>query len=128
MIKANELRLENLVLYKGEALPIYSIDRAGLSFSRINDIQVNKKSGATLGTGEIDFEPILLTPEILEKCGFKRDYTRESWHHMTFVLDQIVLEWLDEKCGYNGVCQLSYLHQRQNLYFVLTGEELTIKQ
>src|SRR4051794_21139261 len=120
MIKANELRLENLVLYKGEILPIYNIDRAGLSFSRINDIPVNKNSGATLQTGEIDFEPILLTPEWLERMGFIF-YKRDNSDYSITCEGGDVITWdsVNGQFDYNFANIYNspkYVHQLQNLY------------
>lgn len=70
------------------------------------------------------YRPIPLTPEILEKCGFK-------WHGGDhYELSDCWIE--DYKGGYRIVrpdfCKTIFknLHQLQNLYFTLTGNELTI--
>ena len=126
MIKANELRLENIILYKGDALPVYMVDRAGLSFSRINDVRVNKISGATLETGSIDFEPIPLTPEWLERLGFVNE-RRDTYCIGAFEI------WIQGKqlFYYESLPnspEIKYVHQLQNLFFALTGKELTVKE
>jgi hypothetical protein len=75
-----------------------------------------------------DSEPIPLTPEILEKCGFVEEskcwwekdgfqillgYTEEFGDFFHYTSDHVVLS-----------TAYKYLHQLQNLYFALTGEEL----
>lgn len=82
--------------------------------------------------------PIPLTPEWLERCGFEFlpfdkgvslfDYFKKSDNFELFILHKGV------KCEYQpGVFYykdenhpIKYLHQLQNLYFTLTGEELQI--
>lgn len=80
--------------------------------------------------------PIPLTPEILEKCGFKKNGTFDKQFNNG---NQIEIDLSDEYKGEvwlggsdsctNGmgfVANCQYLHQLQNLYFALTGEELTV--
>ena len=84
-----------------------------------------------------DLEPIPLDNEILTKCGFeKKDRSNEYWDF--WILDN---GWYIGMAHHNepsaGVEKNSYywgenyvqiksLHQLQNLYFALTGEELKI--
>lgn len=76
------------------------------------------------------YSPIPLSPDILERCGFvtvnkdkfsdKFAYAfKENEHHFKFYPPN-TLYWH----GYP--LNVEYLHQLQNLYFALTGEELTI--
>jgi len=91
------------------------------------------------GEGENDaVEPIPLTPEILEKAGWKAE--DGIWSHNKFDI------WLYPKNRFNddgplymkpikvmehsqpdGALPIEYVHQLQNLYFALTGEELNIR-
>lgn len=80
--------------------------------------------------GEFEIHGVLLTPEILEKCGFihhPEAYPQENW------------KTLDGFCLYGGhdcyifrelfmtaMGRIQYLHQLQNLYHALTGTHLTI--
>lgn len=104
-----------------------------------------------------DFEPIPLTPEILEKAGFERRVydnnkknpiivehlpelaAKDFFDHRKYITEdgwQIVIEETDEwdiRYGKEEVeeemlplVSIESLHQLQNLYFALTGEELTI--
>lgn len=82
------------------------------------------------------YRPIPLTPEILSRCGFKRnggEYSMELEYppiktvfnfpfNKGFMGDHSV--YLDFERRWDTKHQ--YLHQLQNLYFTLTGEELTV--
>jgi hypothetical protein len=80
------------------------------------------------------FEPILLTEEWLQKLGFHRiengsfgstSYNRPCWIKFSFT----ILIWDNGKFVYDwngGNTMLNYVHQLQNLYYALTGEELNI--
>ena len=91
---------------------------------------------------ENGFEPISLTEEWLRKFGFEcRESTTAKEYYLG--LNSVTNDWLfsivwldkPESFGYpnapfyrNGRHTLYYVHQLQNLYFALTGEELTIKK
>lgn len=69
-----------------------------------------------------NFEPIPLTEEILLKCGFEKGI--EFFSYNNFYID------LNEWFVFNNMvakAPLKHLHQLQNLYFVLTNEELNIE-
>lgn len=69
-------------------------------------------------------EPIPLTEEILLKCGFEKIDNEFviSIYQSKFVYSETMMLWRGEYLN-----QCKYLHQLQNLYFVLTNEELEIK-
>lgn len=77
----------------------------------------------------VDLSPIPLTPEILASCGFKDGYFELPFGNKLCIGSSNNGEYV----AYFGeqVVTLSkyykYLHQLQNLYFALTGEELEIK-
>lgn len=99
MIPANELRIGNWV----------KISQHQTTVSHI--------------MGDEDFfEPIPLTPQILEKCWFRlhKDLVYIYKHHARIRITKQLELLLDG----NLWVELKYLHQLQNLYFALTGEEL----
>lgn len=124
-MKANELRIGNLVH-----------DRL-----RKTNLIVTAYSNAVLFTGGATgkpislFEPIPLTEEWLLKFGFE-DGTRKrlgvskdgeicvSFHRkrgIAFISDS-----RDNNYAFSSPCE--HVHQLQNLYFALCGEELTINE
>lgn len=81
--------------------------------------------------GEDEFEPIPLTEEWLLKFGFEKMSTNEYWFGIIAKgkILHISLSGNVEIMGLNfnsirlgDICK--YVHQLQNLYFALTGEEL----
>lgn len=124
MIDARELRIGNWVDYQME-------DGSYKPF-RVVSLHVCKPEEKYL-------EPIKLTPEILEKAGFKEEHTDEKDLFYTLKLTDDVYNPLgiistlifDEDCP---VClfpnkakqDCKHLHQLQNLYFALTNSELEI--
>ncbi len=116
MIEKSELRYGSWVNYEGPG-------------------QVNFKFFDVLYIGNYkDFDPIPLTPEILEGCGFKKD--RNGWQlpkTQFSITEQFYPCWLDKMLWPQDIqdfknSSLRHLHQLQNLISVLTGEELTIKR
>jgi len=78
-------------------------------------------------------KPITLTADLLLKCGFdreERDLFIQFANNFNLTWNEIddvgcCLEWKEYNLFQWGKCE--YLHQLQNLYFALTGEELTIE-
>lgn len=130
-MEANELRIGNFADYHGAtviALDIfrsewirwgYFIDSIGFS-RRLNE--------------EDSPKPIPLTEEWLIKLGFVTDEDDEEAYHNTV----LYLERNNNKSPFWGVWKgvesniylrhIDYVHELQNLFHSLTGEELTIKE
>ena len=119
MINANELRIGNYLIaqepeHNGKA---FAIDAGDI-------LEIRK------GTNTYKYATIPLTPEILEKCGF-RWYDNE-WYE---IKDKVHLSVSVEGAGYiyfgKGEylfkSNIKHLHQLQNLYFALTNNELNIQ-
>jgi hypothetical protein len=66
------------------------------------------------------FKPIPLTEEWLLKFGFKKNDEGRYDKRMELILENKVYHF---KQGWTNV-ELKYVHQLQNLYFAITGEEL----
>jgi hypothetical protein len=100
-MKANELRLNNYV-YDNESQDVIQIERG----EHIEYISL--------------YDPIPLTEEWLLKFGLMSIKTELGlWNNG----DAIYFNY-----GLEKSIQLKYVHQLQNLYFALTGEELEIKK
>lgn len=141
MLHAKELRFGNKVQTQhGDIITVQQI----LSNTLIYDTQINvRREVASIRTShkvdytsqfievikEADFQdisPIVLTPKILEKCGF-RNYVREEWilsidkRHIDF---EFTTEGLRLKQSSPSQVSIKYLHQLQNFLFVVFGYEL----
>ena len=107
-MKANELRIGNWVNNFEVDLQLTSKDIYHL------DVYV----------GRVIANPIPITPEWLERFGFV------SKHNNLFILGKIELRYYRGRSDVlvRGInVSYKYIHQLQNLYFALTGEELEIK-
>jgi hypothetical protein len=86
-----------------------------------------------------DYAPIPLTEEWLLKFGFEqRKIKYQRGRHIDYLKyiqskrtkpDRIIIVFSYDKYYYQGDCfpTVNYVHQLQNLYFALTGNELEIK-
>lgn len=80
-----------------------------------------------------DLSPIPLTPEILEKCKeFKTKITDkyivkyQGLKYGVYIEDSRFYFYKFNGFGIDTLCQITYLHQLQNLFFSLVGEELKV--
>ena len=121
MIQANELRVGNLVTINETAL---HFDGAGkdetFCISEIKE-EVVKFKGFHTSELYSGIEPIPLTEEWLLKFGFKPFCN--DWSKKALIIHT-------RKRGFvikRSIPIIKSVHQLQNLYFALTGTELTIK-
>jgi len=118
MIKAQDLRIGNIVSYRGELFEVFdlicksSVELDSEKLDRhVNNADLN------------NIFPVDISEEILLKVGFEKN--RQEWSFESFCL-QIFQGWLHYSAG-EGLKlsnEIKRLHQLQNLYFALTGQEL----
>jgi hypothetical protein len=127
-MEATELRIGNLVNGILTQKP-YIIDAWALREMESGNYQNSQDTETKV------FEPIPLTEEWMLKFGFERhhaDYANDIIY-IKNVPDNTEFEWgvYPNKLGSGVQIQnrnlLKYVHQLQNLYFALVGEELTFK-
>lgn len=117
---SNELRIGNYVVLFGK---IAQIQRSDFS---------ETEHGIAIDSGK----PIPLTEEWLLRFGFKNDYKKENWiGYFPLMLKKCLqTHWTvriicnNVKDNFSTTAEIKHVHQLQNLYFALTGEELTLKQ
>lgn len=124
-VRANELRIGNLVYFKFDnELTIHNI--VG------KDIQVMHKCERDYNEESECYYPIPLTEDWLVKFGFNQNYgVADSEQYMVY---QPIWIYEHERVYYSEsyddyftfIKTIQYVHQLQNLYFAITGEELTI--
>ena len=107
MIDGKELRVGNIV-YKRDKMVMLDITE----FAR-------------LWRTPVSYSAIPLDENLLLKCGFELDHSKQSWHHRTFVLNGLELEEIDYEYRYNSFL-IPSLHKLQNLHFELLGIEIDI--
>lgn len=139
MIKAGELRVGNLVTIAHETnSPIVTVETITPNFINVFD----NRTGY-----DIDFVlPIKLTPEWLERFGFVLD-AFDAWNLelttrfasktlLVFASDYLYMRQFNtDKRHEDDICTIwnkdimkhFYVHDLQNLYFALTGQELELK-
>jgi len=122
MIQTNELRIGNW---------INEFEIATQADSRFIDRLYNIELRGKIA---IDVTPIPLTPEILEKAGFNEVDGNEWYRFYDKGFLRVFIHKSVDSCfvSVDGLkidyyINNFYLHQLQNLYFALTGEELNIE-
>lgn len=115
VLDAKELRIGNCVLdIDNDVLSVSEITKDYVSFNNCN-----------LKSRYSKIKPIPLTEEWLIKLGFINDRVLEFYRNditdSTIIIDYNFICLL----GYSHV-KLNYVHELQNLYFALTGRELTV--
>jgi len=93
-----------------------------VSIIGISPIQIDAQRILSIENGDDTYKPILITEEWLLKFGFENDDDQR------YFKNGIYLILYDEGCTilHNQIhINYFYVHQLQNLYFALTGKELT---
>lgn len=138
-MKASELRIGNYV--QNKEAHIYTVafldDESGRDFS-IRAWQLNL---ICRGISDEAIEPIPLTEEWLLRFEFKDDNKSDREKYKLAYKDFVRLKkkdnyfriYIEKEVGFHldrfnapYVIKLEYVHQLQNLYFALTGEELKL--
>lgn len=136
-IDPKQLRIGNKVYYAPFMLskPIV----ATVQEIRVNEICFGNEDGTHAGRGPFNcFYGIPLTPEWLRLYGFEfSDQEEENGHYQMPIKSELGYQQFRSQDGKEIVLidgdrttvgiPCTYVHQFQNRYFSLTGEELTIK-
>ncbi len=117
-MKASELRIGNLITYQGNLITVSGVVNNTIYYENGKNFDSNSVSYTP-------FEPIPLTEDWLLKFGF----VNGEKEHFSFTKN-MDLRILGSEADYNGIWfgRLESVHQLQNLYFALTGEELTVRE
>ena len=134
-MKANELRIGNYV--SARTIKYHKDGICSISGLNHKGIYVKYGRGHII---PINIEPIPLTEEWLLKFGFTKGYTKWGYNIPDWMFDITAFigiglngnkQWFNLYCVNGETKQIFqsiyYVHQLQNLYFALTGQELEIK-
>ena len=130
MIKPQELRIGSLLDVDGNIIKVGKIEENFISWNIAKDTAKFKIWNPFLPISDKRINPIPLTEEILLKFGFEKtanprelkydDYSILLLNEIRFVI-----------CNYMEnppSVKVSTVHQLQNLFFALTGQELPLKK
>ena len=128
-----EIRIGNLLIHEGKVKKVSEIGRKQVNEGNLYYLSFDDKNrGYWLKHNGVDLiEPIPLTEEWLLKFGFEKDFEGDVYKNVnsnSFLCWQNNrVELLDDE---NNKCMAycDHVHQLQNLYFALTGEELTLTE
>jgi hypothetical protein len=139
-MKANELRIGNYVTWRDEESNDAILTVTGIVLNDCIWVEWEWENGEKDYT-ECDFDslkPIPITEDWLIKLGFyeydrmgeniffsMKQYNDMNWN-LHFNRNILTVSFKD--LVWNKSFEIKYLNQLQNLYFALTGEELTIKE
>jgi hypothetical protein len=132
MLDPRELRIGNLLLIGGRETEIIAIDKEGLNGYAGHDREMLYEHDFRYDD-QHKVQPIPLAEEWLVKFGFenlesKTLFTKKFNVARVFSIVQHGYTGVFTYPTQNGVTIIQYVHQLQNLYFALTGEELKLKQ
>ncbi len=128
-MKANELRVGNIIETPMGCQSIGGVCQAETPYIRLN-------GNMHIGYRLTNCKTIPLTEDILLKCEFRKlpknlyvDDIRDLRTAVTY--QNGVVTWNEDTSivwvGNTAVDNIKYLHQLQNLYFAITGEELKVE-
>lgn len=119
-MNAKDFRIGNLVEYDNR---IFEIDTIAEEFPTLNTDE--------FGIGVVSWaniKPIPLTEDWLLKFGFKK--INHIYGYYFWSLSKGKIDIYEKKTTFRGysVLHIEHVHQLQNLYYALTGEELNLKK
>ena len=129
-MKVNELRIGNYIELDGKVESIWEIS---MDYQDEGFPLFSAGTTSLVEFRECRHKPMPLTEEWLEKFGFYE--TSRYGKYLEFNINQEqslrlpICKHSERDFWYvlRGSVKIQYVHQLQNLYFALTGEELTIK-
>lgn len=120
-MKNTQLKTNNKVLHNGIVKTVDSICRSAVTF--MDDIPSIDKYGEWVDLDEVEFIP--LTEELLINFGFIFSGIVQQKKYLRLIYEDGGK--LFYYCHPLLKIEIKYVHQLQNLYFALTGEELEVK-
>ena len=136
MKEAKDLMIGNLIQSKEYKIAHRINMFLGLTMVEVDSPYFDYQTDGVGGFDLVDLEPIPLTEEWLVKFGF--EHSSNGWYQMDMGFNQyfdflnISIEQMKTSVSYEMdellLNEIKHVHQLQNLYKALTGEELTIKE
>lgn len=124
-LKANELRIGNLILVKCIAKELVEPDDFDVQECNVHNIDSLLNDNP-----DFEFQPIPLTDEILHQTNLENEFSSEWKLYNPATEESFVIERFDDGYYYTGgegvtlSRKIEYLHHLQNLCFDVMGLEL----
>ena len=118
---ARELRIGNYIQHFGNVVQVEGI------VNETNGFGVQITGGDFASINSQSLEPIPLTEEWLFKFGFEIGYNQKKMLDVYCKDVDFLIERSNSNNFYYKKVNIKSVHQLQNLYFLLTGEELTLE-
>jgi hypothetical protein len=135
MIQANQLRIGNLVNFDPNGGVDYCIVKSIISATELRIATADEQLRQIVAYTDSGWlNPIPLTPELLEKCDFKKGEPISKGYYIPYSSNQysnFIINycpsnnsfWLD---SYVYDVKIEFLHHLQNIYYSLIGQELQV--
>lgn len=134
-MKSNELRIGNFVRYAAETQYVHAITRTGvevdglaIKFEDVSPIDLTEewllKFGFDLSKSNKHIYITYATYGIFSVVKYDKSKIVEEYKHLNHDDYIVVYNQCADECSFYN---FKYVHQIQNIYFALTGEELTLK-
>lgn len=132
MIKANDFRYLNWLNYKGNAFQVNDIFGASGLLTVLPNVTAERPGRLSMH----DFEPIPLSEEWLKRLGFEsgddcfyKNLRPTMWGYLNLQTEDYSVSISPDIGGIHVPGnEIKFLHQLQNLFYALTGQELEISR
>ena len=146
-LRATDLRIGNWIADHNEEKRFFKVEQITYS-DKSNVYYIHYNNGCTKCQVKY-LDPIPLSEEVLLKCGFEKYQWQNAMYiktvfghlYLHFYKDRIITSFKSITYDYEGqkmkslgfigrkesVENIIYLHQLQNLFYSLTGEELEVR-
>lgn len=125
MINTEDIMQGNYMLWQGEVIKVDGCVASMIYFWNNGKNDGNESELKIVNSAH--FNPIPLTPELLEKCPdfvWDKNYDCYYFNGISVYFLKDILHYC--KVKYRAIINIKYLHELQNLVKVLTGKPLNI--
>lgn len=111
------------------------VEYFGVGYTQVTPFDIAQAIKESFERSDIDmaYKPIELTPEIFKKCGFEGDNKNDWTLRPIFLMSghngyHLIMRKYNNGSETSLSREIRHLHQLQNLYFALTGNEIEYKK
>lgn len=122
-LKTTELRIGNIITIDGGIYEVVNISKSSFGIELVEESTGMRTNGGRRN-------PIEITKEWLIKLGFY-EILKDAFRFETFDIEFLHFHnerscfFITSMCLWDVEIHVQYVHQLQNIFFILTGKELT---